>query len=772
MLKSIFALLLAATISKLTDAECANACNGHGKCTSYDMCLCNRNWQANDCSERVCQFGLAHVDTPKGDLDMSGTVTGAGVVVVENNFNYPYGTTEQFPAMQDSDLAPLTNTAHYYMECSNKGTCDRSSGDCTCFDGYDGAACQRASCPGYPASCSGHGVCKTIQQLADADNQNIYELWDKKATMGCECDSGYYGPDCSLRQCKYGVDPLYLDDSATIKYSIFDFAVLSTDSGPASGTAGQAVRTDTFFSDGMATQKAGYWAIRFFDAQGEDWLTEPIVAGASCKTIVAALEALPNNVIPPGQTWCSVAEDINQDPLTASDGTNPPTTYYNGNHWITEIDEQSLLDPYPSHQYVIKYKMTFWDAYTQNWVNTAHADLYSTTGKYGLPSSYDASSTPVSGFVYRIKFFGNPGKLREPEIELYLDGKRPSLQTKPNEVVITKVWTDGQQGENVDYFADHCDGVTVTIDTANQKLSGLTAAEALLLKSCLSDSDFDTSNNRDLQNWDYGNEIFPHLIKLVRSVTTFTDGGYYAAIYYDGSNFKLVNPFTPPDSYATDLYEVYTTKGTLALTSNYTEAAFDFGSKNILLSNTQSSAYDINPGSPFSGGISCETETNLKYRSSQIVDSTSIVNTETRYIQHCLNKTDLFVLLNWNKPESNPPNINIYTAQKLFTKHFDWSVSQVYGTGNPGSTDSNEATVGTHVLVSDLSTNWAAAFRTAQDNLHAVFRVYKFFPAPESSYEYAAQCSNRGICATDTGVCQCFPGYSSDSCHEQNSLAV
>lgn len=46
-------------------SECANACNGHGKCTSYDMCICNRNWQSNDCSERVCQFGLAHVDTPK-----------------------------------------------------------------------------------------------------------------------------------------------------------------------------------------------------------------------------------------------------------------------------------------------------------------------------------------------------------------------------------------------------------------------------------------------------------------------------------------------------------------------------------------------------------------------------------------------------------------------------------------------------------------------------------------------------------------------------------
>jgi hypothetical protein len=47
------------------NAECANACNGHGKCTSYDMCICHRNWQANDCSERVCMHGLAHVDTPK-----------------------------------------------------------------------------------------------------------------------------------------------------------------------------------------------------------------------------------------------------------------------------------------------------------------------------------------------------------------------------------------------------------------------------------------------------------------------------------------------------------------------------------------------------------------------------------------------------------------------------------------------------------------------------------------------------------------------------------
>ena len=65
-------------------AECPNACSAHGKCGAYDMCTCYRNWMANDCSERVCQFGLAHVDTPKGDLDSSsGALAGPGTELVK-----------------------------------------------------------------------------------------------------------------------------------------------------------------------------------------------------------------------------------------------------------------------------------------------------------------------------------------------------------------------------------------------------------------------------------------------------------------------------------------------------------------------------------------------------------------------------------------------------------------------------------------------------------------------------------------------------------------
>ena len=39
----------------------------------------------------VCPFGVAHVDTPKGDLNVDGKVSGPDVTVAENHYVYPYG---------------------------------------------------------------------------------------------------------------------------------------------------------------------------------------------------------------------------------------------------------------------------------------------------------------------------------------------------------------------------------------------------------------------------------------------------------------------------------------------------------------------------------------------------------------------------------------------------------------------------------------------------------------------------------------------------------
>lgn len=174
--------------------------------------------------EGTCPYGRAHVDIPKGDLDFSQTIGDFNDLVISGSTTYPYGTTEGFPYMHDSAGTLLPDTAHEYAECSNKGTCDRRTGVCDCLLGYDGAACQRASCPtdlkaakdrlvvqvsadGKTVSrshtmsskdynnvqagqCSGHGTCESISTLAKLDGGNKYSLWDKDVTMGCNCDPG------------------------------------------------------------------------------------------------------------------------------------------------------------------------------------------------------------------------------------------------------------------------------------------------------------------------------------------------------------------------------------------------------------------------------------------------------------------------------------------------------------------------------------------------------------------------------------------------------
>lgn len=734
-------------------AECANACNGHGKCTSYDMCICNRNWQASDCSERVCQFGLAHVDTPKGDLDMSGTITGPDHIVADNSFNYPYGTTEQYPQTLDTDLNELVDSAHYYMECSNKGTCDRTAGACTCYEGYEGVACQRALCPN---SCSGHGVCKSKAQLAKADHDNVYRLWDKYVGMGCLCDPGYGAADCSEKQCKYGVDPLYLDDSATIKYSVYDFATLTNPS---------ATVSTALFHDGTPAKNQGYWAIRFYDIHGEDWLTQPIKAGASCHEVLAALESLPNNVIPHGTTYCI---------LTSSTKALPERAWSN---FVSGSDKNiNGAGPGTKHPYFIHYNMSIWEASTPlNVGGYGPGILYAPVANFA--SSHDGSSQTLEGYIYRLQFYGVPGAIKQPEIEIYLDGKRPSLVS--DNKVITKVWTDGQQGETNDYFADHCDHVTVTIKqvpvdkslTGASYLSGLTLAEKKLLKSCLGSADLDNTNNVGVYNWDLGSKLYPHIVKLVRTVTVYTDGGIYAALYYDTSvddgtgdpdkgSFKLLNPFYPADMLATDQYEVYTTKGTLALTSDHSQAYFSFGSNSVFTANV---TYDLNNNVRalgYDGDISCE-----------------VGNTNTgkfAYINHCLNKTDLFTLLNFETPHVNPPRINLYTATRLkklpalVTTEGTTYLSRFPTFGTNPSTENDPLHFLTNVISTDLSTNWGTSLNIDG----AVFHVYKFFPSTASTYEVVAECSNRGLCARDTGLCGCFAGYTSDDCSIQDSIAL
>jgi hypothetical protein len=47
-------LALGASLLGVAQAECPNACSGHGQCGPHDMCSCDRNWQGSDCSLSEC----------------------------------------------------------------------------------------------------------------------------------------------------------------------------------------------------------------------------------------------------------------------------------------------------------------------------------------------------------------------------------------------------------------------------------------------------------------------------------------------------------------------------------------------------------------------------------------------------------------------------------------------------------------------------------------------------------------------------------------------
>jgi hypothetical protein len=776
---ALFLIVAVATVS-IVNSECPNGCSGHGTCNAYDLCTCDAQYQGNDCSERTCAFGRAHSDISKGDIDGDGWVSNADKVVGHNGIIYRYGTTEGFPSMTNSDQAVLTNTAHEYAECSAKGHCDRTTGTCNCYPAYDGVACQRASCPGYPSSCSGHGVCKTIKQLAAADFGNIYELWDEDATMGCECDSGYYGADCSLRKCKVGQDPLYEDDVGQRKTTQYIVGILSNNA-----TKGQ----EDVLTDGTTQRMTGSYRYIYTDSYGKRWETATLYDGATCVEVIDAFQGLPSDVLPANAIRCYHLS-------------------LKGEYDISEIGKNgNFEDPFNGESIMVN---------LENFYNWGYdTDRFERDIDKGM-----AEFKYMNGDVYALRF---PfiERLAPIEIETHLDGNVPTLmqnttfQSVQRLIETTKdtfesakiiIYSDGQIGETKDWFGDYCVGVKVRISSRKQG-TGIfletergSTEELNTLKTCLGDADGDSTNNVGLQNWDVPTIFFPHLVKITKVTKNADDDSDYLALQYDSSalnnreKFVLMNPYVPRDKNRTssdwlyqnedavdNLFNIFTTRGTMKLVSKSAYVVASPGFRHIYtVNNTKANNEVDNLREPQdnTGDISCENSegSTLLAPTSNSVTSTTDGVAQTS----CVQKDDWIILLgadnvtaSFNSYLNNPKYINMYQVKEIGLK------DGIQTEGEKNMQPYNWNANGAVKYLSNTTSGWmrnqitldhSPNFLARGDNetiSTSEINVFKFFPSTDSTYNVMSECSGRGTCNTDTGICECFTGYTGDACSIQ-----
>ena len=64
-----------------------------------------------------------------------------------------------------------------------QGLCDRKTGLCQCFPGYDGVACQRSTCP---HNCMDRGLCLLQKTLANKAGMVYNTPWDAMKHVGCQ----------------------------------------------------------------------------------------------------------------------------------------------------------------------------------------------------------------------------------------------------------------------------------------------------------------------------------------------------------------------------------------------------------------------------------------------------------------------------------------------------------------------------------------------------------------------------------------------------------
>jgi len=637
------------------------------------------------------------MDSPIGDLNGDKSVVFA-TEAVSGSTVYPWGVDEKFTELG-------TDAAHYYMECSNKGICDRETGLCECFDGYEGTACRRASCPN---ACSGHGTCESTKELGlmnwklhadySGSGTTSYTLWDADVTQACKCDPEWHGADCSLRKCKYGVDPLYSSEDDGVVEIVLDNGDASTIDAEDDFILGFYHRNSTTYGNLYKTS-AVRLALRSDDDAGTqfcDTVINALYAATDVNGIAVAGADLKGLVCTSYQSGSNSGHNLrlSYDALPGHLQTlfvYQIGTLANAAGFTVSLDHKdgSTCNAKPVYEQIIlkhpansegTYRLKFYDVFGEDYVTMPiHPENYvaATSGSgtqtasnidtvcnglrtafTGLPngviSEIHCDATLSTDSYYHITFVANPGVLK-PAMIYEFSG---TMTTTP-------VVGSGQMtGEFVDEYAS---ATTCTVDGTNPYDVGLANGGTALTvpTACISTTI----------------SSYPKAIK-VGNRHLMADSG-------TGTTITLAYKYMGMNVLKAESEKVFWSSRTWVKEASVTLSAA-FGSTTFT--------------------------TNVDYTGTLGRGDKIFIENQIFTVQHI---------------ESFSP----------YTIYVDRPFGGVANT------------------FADITTvqPWYHSQSTASSS---------------ATFEYVSQCSNRGYCNGETGLCECFTGYSGDNCATQNALFV
>jgi hypothetical protein len=398
---------------------------------------------ANDCSERVCPFGISHTTTPQGDLNMDGDrydnthkaivyKTGpnagqtiqayishldnklvfsnadlsAGEIIVgdevriagydfvitatdpdgltftvdrDNNYavaglsggvhkrmstlTAPGGTWESWPG----DAVQTTqDEGHFYMECSNQGLCDRGTGMCECFEGYNGRACAATSCPN---DCNGKGTCSTIAEMA------VSSPVLSSNTIGVTRGSDFVSTRTTVTDLQTG-DRVYLGEQAS-----FDGSNLYTVTRVQAATS-KDTETPGFFVTPRAQSSLPHGSALYKSPTYNLWDANK-VAGCVCDDGFSGHDCSLRNC-PGGHDPLDVQGEDKIDTNSATSTTNPST--------FTNQNERQMLSLDSTHGAVSgTFNLAFTDSRGVKHTTTtiSATPMLTSTVRVGAPNAID-----------------------------------------------------------------------------------------------------------------------------------------------------------------------------------------------------------------------------------------------------------------------------------------------------------------------------------------------------------------------------------------------